>query len=406
LGFVQFLHRALQKRLVLRSVQAFILTAGLLGIVLILTEQLRWLPWPMPVRRVLFALLFVLSSVCTVVFGFGSAFQVYYLRRNREAREKMDGMKIVQQIVITPATYFLSALWAWSWLGGNTPRRYGAVLVDFFVASNIVGFAYYMVKAFRQAGAARAARAAGGNESIVATAPRHAANGSRITFRRLQFSLRRVAWEVWWKASRKRRLSPLDRALRQAVLTGNVNNVEVFLHRGANANLRLLYNSPLLVISAGDMPAQIVRLLLDAGADINAASPLTGTTALAHASMKGHQDVVRLLLEQGAVVDAPTNSGATPLIFAASEGHIDCVRLLLAFHANVNAATKRGMTALMYAARQGSVEMAQALLNAGADADARTRSGRTALVWAEKGNHQTVAMLLQQRQSVALEAKD
>jgi len=386
----------------------FIGTPFLLGLFLVLTEQLRWLPspWPIAVRRVFFGLLFVLSSVCSVVFGLLSAFQVYYLRRNKAALASLNDMTILQRGIFTPATYFLAALWAWAWLGEHSPRRYGAAMVDFFVASYIVGFAYYTVGGFRQARAARAARTGGGNMSTVSTAPPYAVNGRRVTFRRLRFNLWRLAWEIWWKAFRKRRLLPLDRALCQAVLSGNVNNVEVFLRRGANANLRLLYGWPLLVLSAGDGHIEVVGLLLGAGASINAISPLTGTTALAHAAMKGHQAVVRLLLEHGAAVDAPTNSGATPLILAASESQTECVRLLLAFRADVNAATKRGMTALMFASRQGNEEMTQALLDAGADPNARTRSGRTALIWAEKGGHQAVTMVLQQRQSAVPEAKD
>lgn len=214
--------------------------------------------------------------------------------------------------------------------------------------------------------------------------------------RRLRFNLRRLAWDALWKWFYRRRLSPLNRSLCQAILSGNANNVEIFLHRGADADLRLYYNSPLLILSAGEGQEEIVRLLLDAGADINAVSALTEATALAFAAIKGRPSVVRVLLERGAAVDMPSGSGATPLTHAASEGQTECLRLLLAHHADVNAATRRGMTPLMFAAHRGDEEAVRLLLDAGADAGARSQSGRTALVWAEKGQHQAVMDLLRQ----------
>lgn len=399
---------ALKKPLVFRNIAAFIVMTSLFGLVLILTEQLRWLPspWPTAVRRVLFGMLLVLSSVCFVLFALGSAFQIRRLCRSDALREQEDAMRTLRHVIITPMTYLLSAVWAWAWIGGYSPQRYGAALVDFFVTSYIIGFVYHAVRSFRRAQSARAMQTTGGNLSAASATPRIAAPRSRVTLRRLRFNLRRLAWDVLWKWFYRRRLSPLNRSLCQAILSGNANNVEIFLRRGADANLRLYYNSPLLILSAGEGQEEIVRLLLDAGADINAVSSLTEATALAFAAIKGLPSVVRLLLERGAAVDAPSGSGATPLTHAASEGQTECVRLLLTHHADVNAATNRGMTALMFAAHRGNEEAVRLLLDASADTDARSQSGRTALDWAEKSQHQAVVELLRQRQSNTGAAND
>lgn len=397
---VNSLSSALKRPLVFRSLAAFIVLTSLLGLVLILTEQLRWLPspWPATVRHALFDILLVLSSSCFVLFAFGSAFQIRCLCRRDARLEQKDAMKTVRHVVIVPVTYLLFIFWTWAWLGGHSPHRYGAAVVDFSVAHYIIGFVYYAVRSFRQARAIRTPGATDGSSPTVSDPRRNPMSRSHVALRRLRFDLKRLAWDVSWKWFYRRHLSPLNRSLCQAILSGNANNVEIFLRRGADANLRLYYNSPLLILSAGEGQEEIVRFLLDAGADINAVSSLTEATALAFAAIRGRPSVVRVLLERGATVDMPSGSGATPLTHAASEGQTECLRLLLAHHADVNSATRRGMTALMFAAHRGDEEAVRLLLDAGADTGVRSQSGRTALVWAEKGQHQAVVDLLRQTQ--------
>ncbi|RPB21249.1 ankyrin, partial [Terfezia boudieri ATCC MYA-4762] len=59
-------------------------------------------------------------------------------------------------------------------------------------------------------------------------------------------------------------------------------------------------------------------------------------TALYSAAYSGHADVVRLLLEKGANIEATrSDDGATALDSAAYSGHADVVRLLLEKGANI-----------------------------------------------------------------------
>ncbi|EXU98136.1 ankyrin repeat protein, partial [Metarhizium robertsii] len=72
---------------------------------------------------------------------------------------------------------------------------------------------------------------------------------------------------------------------------------------------------------------EIVKLLLDKGADVNAQGGLYGTTLHA-ASSGGHLEIVQLLLDKGADVNAQGGEYGTALQGASSRGHLEIVQLL------------------------------------------------------------------------------
>ena len=134
-----------------------------------------------------------------------------------------------------------------------------------------------------------------------------------------------------------------------------------------------------LLVAAREGHLEIVRLLLEAGADKDAATTTDGATALLLAAFQGHLEVVRLLLEAGADKDSATTDGATALLVADREGHLEIVRLLLEAGADKDAATTDGATALLLAAFQGHLEVVRLLLEAGADKDSAMTDGATPL---------------------------
>ncbi len=75
---------------------------------------------------------------------------------------------------------------------------------------------------------------------------------------------------------------------------------------------------------------EMVRFLIDAGADVNYADNY-GFTALMIAAEVGHTQIVEMLIEHGADVNYATNHGTTALELAADSGHIDedIVRVLI-----------------------------------------------------------------------------
>lgn len=92
---------------------------------------------------------------------------------------------------------------------------------------------------------------------------------------------------------------------------------------------------------------------------------------LLSAAKKGHEDVVRLLLDTGKTdLDARDNDGQTPLLWAARNGHVTIVKLLLATEkVDVNAKGKNSWTPLSWATEGGHKDVVEVLLKAGAKLD-------------------------------------
>jgi ankyrin repeat protein len=132
---------------------------------------------------------------------------------------------------------------------------------------------------------------------------------------------------------------------------------------------------------AGD-PA-VLKLLLDAGADVNAAETVAGETALIWAALENHADAVTLLVRRGANPNGRSKESAyTRLRFG--DGIVARPTVLPRGH----------WTPLMYAARQNAIDAARALADAGADLNLTDPDGTTALVFAIINGHFDLARLL------------
>ena len=105
---------------------------------------------------------------------------------------------------------------------------------------------------------------------------------------------------------------------------------------------------------------------------------------------------LRLLLEAGADMDkARTDTRWTPLFMAAQNGHVEVVRCLVEAGADKDKADVDGWTPLWVAALHGNVEMVRCLVEAGADKDkARTDIMTTPLLMAAQNGHVAVESIV------------
>ncbi|KAL9483571.1 hypothetical protein ACSS6W_002360 [Trichoderma asperelloides] len=155
----------------------------------------------------------------------------------------------------------------------------------------------------------------------------------------------------------------------------------------------------LLLEKGADVKA-IVRLLLEKGAYVEVKDVHTNQTPLSLAAENGHEAIVRLLLKKGADVQAGIClffiRGATPLSWAAKNGHEAIIRLLLEKGARVNIEALYSMPPLSLAAENGHEAIVRLLLEKGADIEAKGSliSQITPLLQAVKNGHEAIVRLL------------
>ncbi|KAI8151173.1 hypothetical protein K4K49_011135 [Colletotrichum sp. SAR 10_70] len=130
--------------------------------------------------------------------------------------------------------------------------------------------------------------------------------------------------------------------------------------------------SPLYIASLTGLAEATSRLLTDTPVDVDSLVP-TGDygTPLQAASHGGHDDVVRLLLDAGADVDSQAGLYSTALQAASFQGHSKVVNRILAAGADVNRSGGKYANPLHAAAREGHLAIVQRLLAAGADVAAQ-----------------------------------
>ena len=148
-----------------------------------------------------------------------------------------------------------------------------------------------------------------------------------------------------------------------------------------------------------------VRELLDSGEDPNTREYYTNLPALIRASEYGHTEIVRLLLDRGADINSQNDSGDTALIIKSKHGKVDMAEFLLDCGADPNIKNIKGDTALMSAARYSNsilvlaevadyTKVVELLLLHGADPNIRNNYGKTALIIAERVDADDIARLI------------
>ena len=174
-----------------------------------------------------------------------------------------------------------------------------------------------------------------------------------------------------------------DTILLSAAAAGEKEIVEMLLDKGADIDAQNLMGETALIKAVESYRAgkELVALLLNRRANIH----VGGGRALQTAALHGCKEKIILLLSRGAHINAKDSSQMTALMSAAEE----VIPLLLENGADVHIQDKIGRTALIVAAGSGESEKVKMILDAGADANAQDENGKTALMCAA-GPHMTI----------------
>lgn len=125
----------------------------------------------------------------------------------------------------------------------------------------------------------------------------------------------------------------------------------------------------------------MVAYFIESGADINAKVDSMGNATMLHlAAMHSNEDIIQLLIDFGAIVDAKSAKLYTPLHCAAKYGNVKAAELLIKAGADIEATTHKWFTPLHLGATQPNIT--RALIDHGANIHARSHTYRTPLLYA------------------------
>ncbi|MCK2147563.1 ankyrin repeat domain-containing protein [Marinobacter alexandrii] len=160
------------------------------------------------------------------------------------------------------------------------------------------------------------------------------------------------------------RYGPTIDPLLYAIDSGDPRQVAFVIEHGADTNAvskGLFYSMPALTLAVYRTDFDVIKMLIDNGANVNRSLPPDNATALHSAAATGREDVVRLLIESGANIESKDIEGATPIFWAAWQGEAETVALLIANGANPNAANNDGVTPIEKAKQLGHSEVVEVL---------------------------------------------
>ena len=195
-----------------------------------------------------------------------------------------------------------------------------------------------------------------------------------------------------------------ETALTFALQKGDEKTISVLVEK-ADLNLKDdKGNAPLHLAIKDDKLEPIFDTMLEKGADVNVGGKSKTTenqTPLYVAVLKQREDIVKKLLDKGADPNKADNEGAVPLSESVLGGvNPEITKMLLDKGAKVNTQEDNGATALMYLATNSQItsakrtELAKLLLDKGADKTLKDEKGKTAAVWAKEiGNNDLVELL-------------
>jgi Raf kinase inhibitor-like YbhB/YbcL family protein len=182
-------------------------------------------------------------------------------------------------------------------------------------------------------------------------------------------------------------------ALMAAAASGDTSTLEALVAAGGDPTVGDAGGSTPLTYAAAEGHAEALAVLRKRGLE-----PGAGDLTLAAAGC--HRDVVRSILADGVNVNG-AEGDVVPLLSAAGDNCVEVVQMLLDRGAKVDAKDRNGRTALIRASQAGHLEMVRLLLQHGADINIRDESGRTAWTFAAMSGRLDIAELFKQARAQA-----
>lgn len=113
------------------------------------------------------------------------------------------------------------------------------------------------------------------------------------------------------------------------IAIGDIKTISKYLEEGININSVSEHGHQALMLAAHQGHVEIIKLLIDKGANINGKHKISGNTALIGAVFQGNKDIVKLLIEAKVDINLKNNDGKSALDMAKLQGNMEIINLLV-----------------------------------------------------------------------------
>lgn len=188
-----------------------------------------------------------------------------------------------------------------------------------------------------------------------------------------------------------RRAHSLETAAELAVISNaSVELIQLLLEKGGRSVMQPF----MLHVACFNGALDILKLLVQYGADINIHEELNEQTPLHRAAEGKRANILQYLINIGAKVNLVDSSSCTPLFEAVQQDSLECAEILLQAGAKTNRRTCDGVTPLMMACQKGNIEMVKLLLSWGAKPNMYSRDFTMAITLAVHGGWADIVRIL------------
>jgi len=159
-----------------------------------------------------------------------------------------------------------------------------------------------------------------------------------------------------------------------AAAYGHPEMVKYLIDKGADVNIANDFGYTPILGAASGGNVEGIQYLIDAGADINTKLP-NGESLIHMAARGGNVEVLKMLVDNGVDINQKTDFGRIPLINAIYSEQLEAIKYLVEHGANLNNRNNNGATVMHAAMYRDSIEVVEYLIKKGAPVDETENNG-------------------------------
>lgn len=160
-----------------------------------------------------------------------------------------------------------------------------------------------------------------------------------------------------------------------------------------------------LTVAAADGYTDLVKFLVNKGADVNSSNTY-GNTPLHYSAWASDFESFKFLCENGAKLDARNINGQSVLQYSCMGGNPDIFKYCISKGMDINAKLEDGSTLIHWAASGGNIDIFKYLEEKGFDVKSKDKDGSLPVFWAASSNKLDMVKYLVEQKGIDVNIKD